>query len=235
MSEETKLEGTLPEEWEAVGCKNCKSPFHSEEDCPKAKNGESKFQFRSRKEMGLEPGELPFKFRVEIDPEKDDVTEIARKRALLRLNSDRVYKQMAFSTQAADAQKAVLNWLLRLGDNMDDEEKKLLAPVIREVQASLKKLQTIQTDKVNQAVKMEELVTKGRRTARKARLRILEREAKERKHKLGDFWVTRLPDSSLDIPVPTEGENPLELFEKAAEAILEAEKDKSAKFSDTDP
>jgi hypothetical protein len=213
--------------WEGLGCKSCNSPFHSEGNCPQTAAKESKFKFRSSHELGLAKGELPYKFRVEINPEADNEVEITRKRALLRLNSDRTYKQMAFSTQAADHQKIVLGWLLQLGDNMDEDEKKSLIPIIGSVQKALEDLQVLKTEKINQAVKMEEVVERGRKTARKARIRIAERTSKEKRHQLGEFWVLRLPDTSVDIPIPVGSEDLLELFEGATEEIKRAERRKT--------
>ena len=99
-----KLKAEFFPDWETFGCSLCKSPFHEEKDCPQTKTGEPKFKFRTRKEMGIKPGSLPFKFRVDIDPQVDDEVEVTRKRALLRLNSSKVYNLMGYSVKAQESQ-----------------------------------------------------------------------------------------------------------------------------------
>jgi hypothetical protein len=110
---------------------------------------------------------------------------------------------------------------------MDEDEKKSLIPIIGSVQKALEDLQVLKTEKINQAVKMEEVVERGRKTARKARIRIAERTSKEKRHQLGEFWVLRLPDTSVDIPIPVGSEDLLELFEGATEEIKRAERRKT--------
>jgi len=214
----------------SIGCKQCKSPFHEEKDCPQTKTGESKFQFQSRKEMGLEPGSLPFKFRVEIDPEADSEVEVTRKRALLRLNSTKVYNLMGLSVKAHESQKTTLQWLIRLADELDiddpalQKERSQLLPLIQTMQGTLQQLAQIQQVKIKQAEVMEATVTKARRKAGLVRTRIA-KKADQKKEKEKDFWVLRLPDSNLDVPIAL-GENPLEILKEAADAILKKEKAK---------
>lgn len=225
-----KVEFDLPtsEEWEQITCPICKSPFHEEKDCPQSRIEEPKFRFRTRKEMGLEEGSLPFKFRVEIDPQVDDEAEVTRKRALLRLNSSKVYSLMGLSVKAQESQKAALQWLVRLADELDIEDKALqkergeLLPLIQTLQDAFQKLTAIRTVRIKQAEAMEEEATKARSNARKVRTRIMKKKAIEK-----DFWVLRLPDSNVDVPIIYgEDIDPANLFKDAADAILEKEKSK---------
>jgi hypothetical protein len=214
---------------ESVGCKQCKSIFHDEANCPQTKTGESKFHFKSRKEMGLEPGALPFKFQVEIDEAADDEAEVVRKRALLRLNSRKVYDLMGVSVKAQEAQKAALGWLIRLADEMDiddptlQEERRQLIPLIQTMQGALSKLTAIRQIKVKQAERMEEIATTARRKAVGVRSRIAKREHEKRMQNK-DFFVLRLPESNVDIPVISGDIDPLQLVEDAVKAIREKER-----------
>lgn len=217
---------------DGIGCKRCKSMFHEEPDCPQTKTGESKFQFKSRKEMGLEPGSLPFKFQIEIDDATDDEPEVIRKRALLRLNSRKVYDLLGVSVKAHESQKVALSYLMRLADELDiddptlQEERQRLIPLIESMQKTLKELTAIRQVKVKQAEKMEEVATKARRKAGSVRSRIAKREHDKRMQNK-DFFVLRLPDSDVDIPVIDGDVDPLTLIEDAVKAIREKEQSKS--------
>jgi hypothetical protein len=213
---------------DVVGCKQCQSLFHEEKDCPRTQTGEPKFQFQSRKEMGLTQGSLPFKFRVEINPDLDDETEIIRKRALLRLNSAKVYNLMGISIKAHESQKATLLWLTRLADELDIDdpamqtERGKLIPLIQTLQATLQEIYNIRQEKVQQAETMEKVAIRAHKQARKAR-----HHAANKKTKTQTPLVLRLPDSNVDIPVdPNNMGNPLELLKEVSNAILTKEKDK---------
>ena len=219
----------FPEDWGTVGCPLCKSPFHEEMECPKTKTGEPKFKFRTRKEMGVAPGSLPFKFRVDIDPKTDDEVEVIRKRALLRLNSTKVYNIMGYSVKAHESQKAALQWLIRLADELDiddaflQKERAQLIPLIQTLQTSLQTLTNIRQEKIKQAEAMEEVVIDARKKARVTRTRA----AKKKKQQDANFWVLRLPNSNIDVPMVYGGTlDPATLFKEAAQAILEKEKQK---------
>ena len=229
-NDKLKVEFNLPtsEEWEQIACPICKSPFHEEKECPQSKIEEPKFKFRTRKEMGLEPGSLPFKFRVDIDPQVDDEVEVTRKRALLRLNSSKIYNLMGLSVKAQESQKAALQWLVRLADELDvddvalQKERGELLPLIQTLQDAFRTLTHIRQTKIKQAEAMEEVATKARSGARKVRARITKNKTVEK-----EFWVLRLPDSNVDVPIIYgEDVNPADLFKEAADAILEKEKSK---------
>jgi hypothetical protein len=227
---------------ETVGCKRCKSPFHDEEDCPQVKLTAAptkfkSFRFPSRKDMNLKSGEVPFKFRVEFDP-KDDEVEISRKRSLLRLNSDKVYKIMAYAVKAQESQRAALQYLIRLTDEMDiddkviQEERKALLGVVQTLDEVFARLSAVRTEKIKQAERMEELATKARSTARKARTRMSKQRQQDR-----EFWVLRLPDSNVDTQLIYDEEpaiNPADLIKQAADAILRKEEEKDIRTSDGD-
>jgi hypothetical protein len=227
MSDGFKVELEFPGV-ESIGCKRCKSIFHEEPDCPQTKTGETKFHFKSRKEMGLEPGSLPFKFQIEIDDATDDEPEVIRKRALLRLNSRKVYDLMGVSVKAQEAQKAAVGWLTRLADEMDiddptlQQERNALIPLIMSMQDSLKKLTAIRQVKVKQAEQMEEIATKARRKAGAVRSRIA-KKAQDERMKNKAFFVLRLPESNVDLPVLSGDVDPLQLVEDAVKAIREKE------------
>jgi len=233
LQQRLKVEFNFPqEEWEKIGCPTCHSPFHGVEDCPQTKTGEPKFRFKTRKEMKVKDGSLPFKFRIEVNPEMDDEVEIARKRSLLRLNSGKVYSLMGLAVKAQEAQKSALQWLIRLADELDiddpeiQEEREKLLPIIQSLQPVLSTLTEIRKTKIKQAEEMEEVAISARNQTRQARLR-LARKVKPPKE---EFWIMRLPNSNVDIPVVVgeDAKTPSELFKEVADAILEKEKSKQA-------
>ena len=217
-----KVEFNFPNDWDSLGCANCKSPFHEVKDCPQTKTAEPKFRFKTRKELKVKEGTLPFKFRVDIDPQADNEAEVTRKRALLRLNSNKVYNLMGMAVKAQEAQRSALQWLLRFCDELDVEDKELqeerakLLPVIQSLQEALSTLTTVRKTKIRQAEEMEEVATNARNRARQARMRI----SKKAKQPKEEFWLMRLPNSNIDIPVVVGQEKtPAELFKEVADAI----------------
>ncbi len=157
--------------------------------------------FRTRKELGLKPNEIPFKFRVEIDAEHDGETEIARKRALLRLNSQRIYMQMSSSVQAYQGQRQVLRWLGVLTENLDEAGREAVAPHIMACQDLLLRLDTLSQEKIKQAVDMEEVLTEARTKARQARLRLTKlRIEKSRKQAEFGIFSLAVSEDGPDLP-----------------------------------
>src|SRR5208282_1480429 len=112
----------------------------------------------TRKQMNLKPGEIPFKFRADIDPEHDTETEISQKKSLLRLNSQRVYMQMGCAVKAYNSMKETAKWIANLFENMDDEDRAACAPVFLGMEGMLFALENLSNNKITQAVKMEEMV-----------------------------------------------------------------------------
>ena len=180
------------------------------------------FKFKNSRELKLEEETLPFKFRVEIDAD-DDETEIVRKKSLLRLNADKVYKFMGLTVKAQEAQKEALKWLVRLMDELDidsldlQKEKEELIPLIQSLQSNLTTLTKIRGEKIKQAEKMEEQVSNARIRVRKNRL---ERKTPVKK----DFFVLRLPDSNIDVPITEDTHSLADVFKELGDALLEKER-----------
>jgi hypothetical protein len=81
-------------------------------------------------------------------------------------------------------------------------------------------LNRIRQNKIKQAEAMEEVGTEARQKARKVRTRVAKKKAQEQ-----EFWVLRLPDSNIDVPIVYGEEiDPANLFKEAANAILDKEK-----------
>lgn len=227
------------EEWDKIGCSNCRSPFHAVEECPQTKAGEPKFRFLTRKELRVREGSLPFKFRVEINPDADDEVEITRKRAILRLNSGKVYSLMGLSVKAHEAQKDALQWLIRLADELDvddeeiQQERAKLLPLIQSLQPVLVTLTEIRKTKIQQAEEMEEVATTARNRAREARVRLAKRKVKKLPE--AEFWIMQLPESNVSIPMIVGEEKTVsEILKDAADAILDKERLKQAEAENGD-
>ena len=162
--------------------------------------------------MGLKEGELPFKFRADLDVKEDGETEVVQKRALLRLNSQRVYSQMGCAVQALNSMKESAKWLSRLLDNMDEEDKTNIGPILAMVGTSLYGLEQLSAQKVKYAVQMEELLEKERRKARTCRMRIAKEGVTKRK-KNNEFGILRAGGQTLGmLPVVLDNEAILEHF-----------------------
>jgi len=171
----------------------------------KVKEKGNRPRFRTRKQLGLKAGELPFKFRVDINPDDDGETEVSRKRALLRLNSQRVYTQMGCSVQALGSMRTVMRWLSRLMENMDEEDQKAALPAVSAASASLSRIDALSREKVEQAVRMEEEVERARKDARVARVR-LAKAALEKARKAKEFGILRLGGESSPASLPAVGD-----------------------------
>jgi hypothetical protein len=186
------------------GCESCGSPFHSSSNCTNKKV--AKYRFKSREELGLKPGELPFKFRVEIEGDDTEV-EIARKRALMRLNASRAYKQMAFAVKAHEASLRLGKWVNSLLETLgedDADERLVMKAVLMQAEKFESALSEIRDSKIAEAEKIEEILTKSRLDAHRARKKLAEKHIKKLK-KSGDFFVLRVPavdgQASYDLPV----------------------------------
>ncbi len=176
-------------------CSKCGSPYHGRHHrCA----GSSAFAFKSRKQIGLRDGELPYKFRVEIG-DNDTETEVSNKRALLRLTSQRVYMQMGCAAQALNSMRQTANWLGRLLENTDEEDSDALAPTLEAFEISLRSLEDLSRRKIDSAVRMEELVERERKKARAARTRLM-RESSDKSRRVNEFGIlsTALPLRGLE-------------------------------------
>ncbi len=218
------LKLNFPHEWGSLLCPKCQSPFHEAEQCSTGRDEE--FKFKTRKELGLKNKDIPFKFQVEEVTPLDDEVEISRKRSLLRINTSKVYNLLGFSIKAQESQKAALQWIIRLADELDiedddlQEERNTLLPLIKTLQDVNQQLTQIRQTKVSQAVKMEELATNARRKAQRVRTRITKKKDVDK-----EFWVLKLPDSGVSVPILyDENVDPVSVFKQAAEAILEKER-----------
>lgn len=211
-------------------CDKCGSPFHTASDCTSVT---PKFQFKSRKQLGLNPGELPFKFRVEIDPNTDDEVEVARKKALLRLNSSRVYTQMGYAVKAQEAGVELRKYLTYILDNSDEEEQSVLKPLLKGLDILQAELMKLRQSKISQAVKMEEIANEAHKQARKVRLHTKKKSSKKLK-KDGEFYVFSLPgnngEAEINIPVTAETDNPFEVFDDIKQSILRKERNKKREY-----
>ena len=185
-------------------CSNCGSPYHGEDACPQARRRTKKSTFRTRKQMGLKPGEVPFKFQAGIDPDKDNETEISRKRSLLRLNSQRVYMQMGCAVKAYNSMKETAKWIANLFEHMDEEDRTECASVFMGIEGMLFGLETLSNQKIALAVKMEEMVEKERKHARTARMRLAKISADKSK-KANEFGILRLSGPSRNLSIFGEG------------------------------
>ena len=195
-------------------CPKCGSPHHGEKACPQAAGRGKKSTFRTRKQMGLRPRELPFKFRTDIDPEHDGETEISRKRSLMRLNTQRIYMQMGCTAHAFLSLTASVKWLARLSENVDEEEREGVAPLLEMAKAVLGKAGEFNRKKIAQSVSMEEEVSGAIRKTRKARLRLAKAHSDKVK-KTNEFGILRFGAMSPILPI-FRTEVSLGSFEQAA-------------------
>ena len=185
-------------------CSKCGSPYHGEDACPQALRRTKKSTFRTRKQMGIKAGEVPFKFRVDTDPEQDNETEISRKRSLLRLNSQRVYMQMGCAVKAYNSMKETAKWIANLFENMDEEDRATCAPVFMGMEGMLFGLESLSNQKIAQAIKMEEMVEEERKRVRAARMR-LAKVSLDKSKKANEFGVFRLHGSSPNVSIFGDG------------------------------
>ena len=112
--------------------------------------------------------------------DQDDETEIIRKRSLMRLDSRKIYNQMGLSLRAHEACKGTLLWLARLWEFLSEDEQKALTPAIEHLKRGYADVKLVTQSKVNEAAKMEIEMDKAHKSARRARLRLMDAQAKLR-------------------------------------------------------
>lgn len=112
--------------------------------------------------------------------DEDNETEIIQKRSLMRLDSRKVYNQMGLSLRAHEAQKACLLWLSRLWELLSEEEKSALTPALEHLKRGYADLKLVAQSKVNEAAKMEIEMDKAHKSARRARLRLMDAEKRKK-------------------------------------------------------
>jgi hypothetical protein len=124
---------------------------------------------------------LPEKFAEwMIDPVRDSETEVIRKRSLMRLDSRKMYNAMGLSVRAHENQKAALLWFERLWEFLEEDERSKLAPIVESLKASYIGVRNLAQLKVREAAEMEIVMEKAHQQARKARLRLLDEDAKKK-------------------------------------------------------
>ena len=200
-------------------CAKCGSPYHNEKICLKAASNRRSYGFKTGRQMGLKPGEVPFKYRVDINTDFDGETEISNKRALLRLNTQRIYTQMGCAAQAANNLTAAYKWLTRLLENMDDDERAKVEPLLVSMTESLTRMTLLKQEKIEQAVQMEKIGEESYAQARKARVR-MDKAKKDKVKKSNEFGILRLGNTEMNLPVIGSGQ-PLEMFQFPAEKEVE--------------
>jgi hypothetical protein len=112
--------------------------------------------------------------------DEDGETEIIQKRSLMRLDSRKTYNQMGLSLRAHEAQKAALLWLSRLWEFLSKEEQSALTPTLEFMKRGYADLKLVAQSKVNEAAKMEIEMDKAHKSARRARLRLMDAEKRRK-------------------------------------------------------
>lgn len=112
--------------------------------------------------------------------DQDDETEIIQKRSLMRLDSRKTYNQMGLALRAHEAQKASLLWLSRLWEFLSEEEQKALGTTLEYLKRGYADLKLVAQSKLNEAAKMEIEMDKAHKSARRARLRMMDAEKRKK-------------------------------------------------------
>jgi hypothetical protein len=170
------------------------------------------------KKKANKKSKLPFKFRVEINPDADGEIEIVRKRALLRLNSSRVYSQMGSAIHAHEMAAGTLSWLQRLMEISEPEDLPALEEIKAKLAPTVAALSNIRSQAIDRAVDMEELFSTAHKSARQARLNILERARIKRRNEIEALMTEAEP---LSPPDTTVYNDPKELMAKLQQTFLE--------------
>src|SRR5271157_1460742 len=112
--------------------------------------------------------------------DRDNETEIINKRSLMRLDSRKTYNAMGLALRAHEAEKGALLWLTRLWAFLSEEEQVALTPALEHLKRSFVDIKNVAQAKVNEAAKMELEMDKAHKSARRARLRLMDAQAKQR-------------------------------------------------------
>ena len=110
----------------------------------------------------------------------DDETEIIRKRSLMRLDSRKTYNALGLSMRAYNMQKGALLSLTNLWEFLSEDEQKMLAPTMGRLKQAFDDLRAVSQVKVKEAAEMEMALDKAHKSARKARLRLVEAEKRKK-------------------------------------------------------
>jgi hypothetical protein len=112
--------------------------------------------------------------------DNDDEVEIIKKRSLMRLDSRKTYNAMGLALRAHEAEKGALLWLSRLWEFLSEKEQVALTPALEHLKRSFADVKVVAQAKVNEAAKMEIEMEKAHKSARLARVRLMEAQAKRR-------------------------------------------------------
>ena len=112
--------------------------------------------------------------------DSDDELEIIKKRSLMRLDSRKTYNAMGLALRAHEAEKGALLWLSRLWEFLSEKEQVALTPALEFLKRSFVDIKAVAQAKVNEAARMELEMDKAHKSARKARLRMMNAENKRR-------------------------------------------------------
>ena len=171
--------------------------------------------------------EVPPKYQNwQINADYDDVTEIVKKRALMRLDSRKLYSALGLSIRASDCQKATLSSLSRMWEFLDEEEKKILSTTMERLKITLGEIQKVCEKKIIETSEMEKALEKARMSARKARIRIT---ADEQKAQIAAKQIIPGEDTEgLSDPEP-QFISQSALLEQAKEKLIALAKEKNLK------
>src|ERR1700675_4009382 len=168
---------------------------------PKTKRNRNRF---TKSSSGPKAAEAADKYALwRIDPQRDDDTEIIRKRSLMRLDSRKMYNAVGLSLRAHEANKAALLWLSRLWAFLSDEEQTALTPALEHLKRGFADLKLVAQAKVNEAARMEVELEKEHRSARTARIRLMNEEAKKRQKEAATVQIAPGEDTEgFGVPEP---------------------------------
>ena len=122
----------------------------------------------------------PDKYALWQITDEDDETEIIKKRSLMRLDSRKTYNQMGLALRAHEAAKASLLWLSRLWEFLSEAEQQALTPALEHLKRGYADLKLVAQSKVSEAAKMEIELEKAHKSARRARLRMMDAEKRRK-------------------------------------------------------
>lgn len=161
----------------------------------------------------------------------DDDAEIIRKRSLMRLDSRKTYNAMGLALRAHEAEKGALLWLSRLWGFLSEEEQVALTPALDHLKRSFADVKVVAQAKVNEAARMELEMDKAHKSARRARLRLMDAENKRRVKEAAQKTISPGKDTEgYGIPDPATL-SPEALGQLTHEELLELAK---AKLSNLD-
>ena len=143
---------------------------------PAKKRTRTKYTKNSTKTAALQED----KYALWQITDQDDETEIIKKRSLMRLDSRKTYNQMGLALRAHEAQKASLLWLSRLWEFLSEAEQQALTPALEHLKRGYADLKLVAQSKVNEAAKMELELDKAHKSARRARLRMMDAEKRQK-------------------------------------------------------